>query len=160
MDELPAEDPLEEWYQFRCREHQAVFFGFQDSGIPLQVSKRAHFLSINWQIKWFRQREMKKRALLLAFYGALWPEQGTAVQGEEHSPAFHSLNTAALSFRKGGKALLEGSANTLPLLVYIYRNPVFLKQFFNKIIISFYDTIIKNAFAGSWLICPINIRAL
>lgn len=49
------------------------------------------------------------------------------MQGEEHSPVFHSLNAAALSFRKGGKALLKGSPNTPPLLVYTYTN---IKFFF------------------------------
>lgn len=71
------------------------------------------------------------------------------MRGEEHFPAFHSLNAAALSFRKGGKALLKGSPNTPPPLVYIYTNPVFLKQLFNEINISFYYIIIINAFAGS-----------
>lgn len=55
------------------------------------------------------------------------------------------LNAAALSFRKRGETLLKDSANTPPLLVYIYTNPIFLKQLFNKITISFYDII--SAFA-------------
>lgn len=106
-------------------------------------------------------------ALLLAFYGAVWPaEQRTAEQGEERSLRIcwlfqlsAKLSAAAvLSFRKGGEALLKGPANTPPLLVCIYTNPIFLKQIFKKITISFYD--IVSAFAGFWLICPINIRAL
>lgn len=114
---------------------QAQFL-FQDPGIPHQVSQRAHFLSINWQIKWSRHRERRKMALLLAFYEAAWPvEQRTAVQGEERSLCIcwlfqlsARLNAAARSFRKGKEALLKGPANTPPLLVYIYTNPIFLSN--------------------------------
>lgn len=82
------------------------------------------------------------------------------MQGEEHSPAFPSLNAAALNFRKGAKAVLKESPNIPPLLVYIYTNLVFLKQLFEEIIISFCDIIIINAFSGSLLICTTNTTAL
>jgi len=66
-----------------------------------------------------------------------------------HLP-FHltaKLKAAAVSFRKRGKACLKGPTNTPPLLVYIYTNPIFLKQLFKKITILFHDIII-SAFAG------------
>lgn len=72
-------------------------------------------------------------ALLLAFFGAV--EQRTVVQGVEHSLSIGCFS----SLLKEMLLLLQVSQKRpckYTSLVYVYTNPIFLKQLFKKITIS------------------------